>query len=104
MAESPTKQPAAQSAAFTQEAKERIVKALTDRGVNAPCPRCGNNTFFLLDGYFRYPLEQRLGGATLHIGGPAVPAVVTGCERCGFLASHAVGALGMLDEDGKNES
>ena len=81
--------------------KRKIVEALQKRGARLPCPRCGNQNFTLLDGYFNQPVQTELGGLVL--GGPSVPSVVVICTRCGFMAQHALGALGLLPEKGGND-
>lgn len=82
--------------------KEDIIKALKERGVKLPCPRCGNQKFTLLDGYFNQTIQTELKGIV--IGGPSVPTIVVACTRCGYLSQHALGALGLLPkEEGKDE-
>ncbi|OOF78856.1 hypothetical protein BKG96_04775 [Rodentibacter caecimuris] len=74
--------------------EERLKKA----GATRSCHRCGNNNFVILDGYSSILLQQDLsniGGIT--IGGPAVPIVYVVCDKCGAITSHAIGALGLLD-------
>jgi ribosomal protein L37E len=77
--------------------KDGIIKALTDRGANLPCPRCGNNTFTLLDGYFNQVIQEDPKGIVL--GGRTIPSAVIACNRCGYLSQHALGTLGMLPKD-----
>lgn len=88
---------------ISAEQKQRIIDALDKAGARLPCPRCGNNNFTLLDGYFNQPVQTELGGLVL--GGPSVPSVVVVCSRCGFLSQHALGALKLLpkvmDEEAK---
>lgn len=79
---------------ITPEQKRRIVEALEKAGARLPCPRCANNNFTLLDGYFNQPVQAELSGLVL--GGPSVPSVVVVCTRCGYLSQHALGALGLL--------
>ena len=79
---------------LSQEQKQKIIKALEDHGVKLPCPRCGKNSFTLLDGYFNQTIQTQLGGMV--IGGPSVPSVVVACNHCGYLSQHAIGALGLL--------
>ena len=74
--------------------KDKIIQKLVEKGAVLPCPRCGNKEFTIIDGYFNQTLQDELQG--LVIGGPSIPSVVTACGRCGFLAQHALGALGML--------
>ena len=82
---------------LSKEEKERIIQALDDRGAKLPCPRCGNNSFTLLDGYFNQTIQTELKGMV--IGGPSVPSVVVACNRCGYLSQHALGALGLLPKE-----
>lgn len=81
----------------SQEQKEKIIKALEERGAKLPCPRCGNKSFTLLDGYFNQTIQSELSG--IMIGGPSIPSVVVACARCGFLSQHALGALGLLPKE-----
>ena len=78
-----------------EEKRKQIAKALTDRGVTMPCPRCGNNSFSVVDGYFNHSLQSEISGG-LSIGGPSIPAAVTACNQCGFMAQHALGVLGLF--------
>ena len=87
---------------LSKEVKEKIIKALNERGVKLPCPRCGNNNFTLLDGYFNQTIQTEFKGMV--IGGPSVPSVVTACNQCGYLSQHALGPLGLFhEEEDKNE-
>ena len=82
---------------LSQEQKEEIINALIEKGVKLPCPRCGNNNFTLLDGYFNQTIQTELKGMV--IGGPSVPSIVVACTRCGFLSQHALGVLGLLPKE-----
>ena len=86
---------------LSDERKAQIIAALEKSGAKLPCPRCGNKTFSLIDGYFNQTLQFQLGGITL--GGPSIPTVVVACNQCGFLSQHAIGVLGLLSnkEGGK---
>lgn len=88
-------------AELTPEQKRQIIDTLDKKGARLPCPRCGNNQFTLLDGYFNQTLQTSLGG--LVIGGPSVPSAVVACSRCGYMAQHALGALGLLPEKPSTE-
>ena len=76
---------------ISNERKEEIIKALEERGAKLPCPRCGNQSFTILDGYFNQTIQVGLSGMV--IGGPSIPSAVTACTRCGYLSQHALGAL-----------
>lgn len=81
----------------TQAQKDKIIKALTERGASLPCPRCGNDAFTLLDGYFNQVIQEDPKGIVL--GGRTIPSVVVACNRCGYLAQHALGILGLLPKE-----
>jgi ribosomal protein L37E len=74
--------------------KLRIVEKLEERGATLPCPRCGNQYFSLLDGYFNQPIQSEL--SNIEFGGTSIPSVVVACNRCGYLSQHALGVLGLL--------
>ncbi|HTY55767.1 MAG TPA: hypothetical protein VMB26_11225 [Candidatus Binataceae bacterium] len=86
---------------LTPDQQKKIIEALEKKGAKNPCPRCGNPSFALLSGYFNQTLQTQLGG--LVIGGPSVPSAVVACTNCGFLAQHALGALGLLPQEPKKE-
>ncbi len=82
---------------LNQEQRDKIIKALTDHGARLPCPRCGNDAFTLLDGYFNQVIQTELKGIVL--GGRTVPSIVVACNRCGYLSQHALGILGLLPKE-----
>jgi ribosomal protein S27AE len=82
-----------------QNAKQQIIAELEKRGATAPCPRCGNSNFILMDGFLNNPLQTELTGSLI-LGGPTVPSIVTVCSKCGFMSQHALGALQLLQSDG----
>lgn len=84
-----------------QEKKAEIIRALNERGVRLPCPRCGNPSFTLIDGYFNEMIQPNAN--TLNIGGPSIPSIITACIRCGYLSQHALGALGLLPTQENNK-
>ena len=77
-----------------QEKKKEIIRILNERGVRLPCPRCGNPSFILIEGYFNEMIQPNTN--TLNIGGPSIPSIITACSRCGYLSQHALGVLGLL--------
>lgn len=80
---------------MTPEDKNNVIAKLNDRGARMPCPRCGNQQFSLLDGYFSHQIQQSTNEIVIG-GGPTVPIVAVVCTNCGFISQHALGALGML--------
>ncbi len=84
---------------MTPETKQEIVNALQQRGAVLPCPRCGNNNFTLLDGYFNQAIQESLNNIV--IGGAAVPSVIVACNKCGYMSQHALGVLGLMPSQGE---
>jgi len=76
---------------FSDEQKNQISKALAERGANQPCPRCGNKSFKILDGYFVQSIQTDFKGTA--IGGLSVPSIIEICKNCGFLSQHALSFL-----------
>jgi uncharacterized protein YuzB (UPF0349 family) len=74
--------------------KDEIIQKLIERGVDKPCPRCGNDAFTLIDGYFNQTIQDSVSGFV--VGGASVPSIVTACTNCGFLSQYALGSLGLL--------
>ena len=74
-----------------------IIKALEYSGAKLPCPRCGNSSFTLLNGYFNHTIQNDPKGMVL--GGPSIPSIVVACNRCGYLSQHALGILGLLPKE-----
>ena len=79
---------------LSKELKDKIIKALADRRANLPCPRCGNKSFIILDGFFNPTLQIELNGPVSE--GVSVPAVVIICKQCGYISLHSLGVLGLL--------
>lgn len=84
-----------------QEKKTEIIRILNERGVILPCPRCGNPSFTLIEGYFNEMIQPNTN--TLNIGGPSIPSIITACTRCGYLSQHALGALGLLPNNNEKK-
>ena len=80
-----------------QAQQDKIIKVLTERGANLPCPRCGNDDFTLLEGYFNEILQEEPRGIVL--GGRTIPSIIIACKRCGYLSQHALGVLGLLPKE-----
>lgn len=80
---------------ITHRQREMIAKALREKGAIIPCPRCQNKEMSVLDGLFAHVVQSNLSNLTL--GGDTVPIAVCVCTRCGYLAEHALGVLGLLN-------
>lgn len=87
---------------FPKEERDRIIAALDKKNATRPCPRCGNESFAIISGYFAHFVQPRLGAVAF--GGPSIPTAVVTCTNCGWLAEHALGTLGLLPPaEGKQE-
>jgi ribosomal protein L37E len=74
--------------------RDRIVESLSKAKALLPCPRCGNESFSLVDGFVAQPIQPDF--RNVQLGGPTLPSVATVCSRCGFISCHALGVLGLL--------
>jgi ribosomal protein S27AE len=77
--------------------RNEIAEKLQEKGANNPCPRCGNSSFAIVDGYFNHPIQEELTGLVL--GEQSLPTAITICKKCGFLSQHALGALGLIEKE-----
>ena len=75
--------------------KKEIIRILESKGAILPCPRCGSQNFTLIDGYFNHPLQKSLSNSLI-IGGPSIPSIGVVCNKCGFIAYHAIGVIGLM--------
>lgn len=77
--------------------QEEIISKIREQRATSNCPRCGNNSFSLVDGYFNLAIQGQPAG-NVQIGGPSVPTIALVCDSCGYISLHALGALGLLDQ------
>lgn len=82
---------------LSEKEKNNIVDVLNKKGVSKPCPMCGNQHFVVADGYFVNTIQNSLRGITL--GGPNIPTISIICSNCGFVSQHALGVLGLLNDE-----
>jgi uncharacterized protein (DUF983 family) len=82
-------------AIFSEEERQRISAALNSRGINRPCPACGQWDISLVDGYVTHRVYSSadLDADTADAG--AVPCIALTCTHCGYLSHHTVGGLGL---------
>jgi len=73
-----------------QNRLNQLVHALTAKGVNRPCPRCGNAKFSVV-GETNIPLQEDPN--VFSIGGPSIPAIIVVCDSCGYITQHATMVL-----------
>jgi hypothetical protein len=75
--------------------REMIIAALKRKGVDQPCPRCGNTHFSIIaETMIQIQTEPGAAGDAATV----VPAVFIGCTNCGYLTPHALGALDLAPE------
>jgi ribosomal protein S27AE len=85
---------------LSDEQKNRIIEVLNELEAVQPCPRCGNDSFGLLDDIFNQPLRLRPIGSH---NGPQVPSIAVVCDRCGFMSQHALFILEERINEQKSE-
>ncbi len=83
---------------FSPEEKQKYLGILRNK-CKKPCPRCSSANFILTDGFCL--LNAIADISVFVLGGKAIPALVTVCSNCGFVAMHALGPLGLLPKDQK---
>jgi ribosomal protein S27AE len=86
---------------WSEEQQKEVIRSLRAKGVDVACPRCNHSSFTLLDGYFNQPIQKELTGVVL--GGPSVPSIIVICTNCGFMAQHALGPLGLMPKEERND-
>jgi predicted RNA-binding Zn-ribbon protein involved in translation (DUF1610 family) len=82
---------------FSDKEKQKISQKLFEKNVKTQCPMCGHNKFILTDGYFNHSVQANTNN--ISIGGPSVPTIAIICSNCGFVSQHAIGILGLLDNE-----
>ena len=70
-----------------------VADALRRLGANTDCPRCGNQNFHVLKGFFAHSIQTDPRGVVM--GGPMVRTAVLVCTRCGYMVQHDLDILGM---------
>jgi predicted nucleic-acid-binding Zn-ribbon protein len=84
---------------ISPEQMQKIIQKLEQLGAVRPCPRCGNPTFTIMDGFLNQTVQQTL--TNLNIGGPSIPSIVVVCNKCGYMSQHSLGVLGFLTPQGE---
>lgn len=79
-----------------KERANQIIQALSKKGANKPCPRCGHLHFGVV-AETSIPITSE--PAIIMPGWPVVPTVIVTCNNCGFVTQHALGALGLAPEE-----
>jgi hypothetical protein len=73
--------------------QDEIIKALESKDAIQPCPRCRNKQFEVI-GETGIPLAPERG-ASWFGPAPTVPVILVSCKKCGYMAQHATGILGL---------
>jgi hypothetical protein len=81
---------------LTPDQIQAIIRALEARGALLPCPRCGNKSFTVINGYFNHTVRPQTSSVVLE--GLSLPTAGVVCNKCGFLSQHALGALGLMTQ------
>ncbi|MFW6123273.1 MAG: hypothetical protein ACOC6L_03455 [Thermodesulfobacteriota bacterium] len=74
---------------LTKEQKDKIIQVLTEMNAVQGCPRCGNDSFVLLDFFMNKP-NKRLIGVPEE---PIIPSIFVVCDKCGYISQHAIDIL-----------
>lgn len=83
---------------WSPEIQERFLAAVRDRlpgGKVRPCPLCGNDGWFLADGFVQVIIQPEIPGIVL--GGETLPSFAIVCKRCGSTQLLNVRVLGLDD-------
>jgi len=75
--------------------QEEIIRVLQAKGVDKPCPRCGNEKFERV-GETAIQLSEKPNLHMFSTLGPIVPAILIACNNCGYLTHHTQGPLGIM--------
>lgn len=82
---------------LTEDEKRRIANVISSRIPNLACPMCHRNNFIITDGYFNSSINANLQSMVL--GGASIPSIGIVCANCGFISHHALGVLGLLNQN-----
>ena len=81
---------------LSSERFEEITNALEEKGVKSPCPRCGERSFSITEGYTLIVLQNEDGKEFQR----TFPMVSVVCTNCGCKFEHSSVVLGL---DGAKE-
>ena len=75
-----------------QKRHNEIIDKLKEKGVEAPCPRCGKERFTIA-GNHKIIIQDN--PKLIALTGPYIPTVIIICDNCGYISEHAIKALGI---------
>ena len=81
---------------MNQQNKEAIVRALKEKKVSQPFPRCGSFNFQVIG---QTIISMNESPKIISLGEAGVPAAVIVCSNCGFITLHALGSLGLMPKE-----
>lgn len=86
---------------FLVNKKEHIelIEKLQKLGATKNCPRCGNDSYDVPNTYGEITTRPRLNEAST--GKRIISYVILICDKCGYIAQHAITALGYPSEEPK---
>lgn len=82
---------------LTDDEKREIIRIISERVPNVTCPMCHHNNFIIADGYFNMPISKNI--KDIVIAGSTIPSIGIVCTNCGFISFHALGVLGLLNQE-----
>lgn len=78
--------------------KELVLKKLEHVLQKLECPMCHYNQFIIADGFIQVKLYQKYNLIDNN-DNKSIPAVAIICKHCGFISNHAIGILGLLNQN-----
>lgn len=83
---------------LTDDNKNELIKALTEKVESLECPICHKNSFTIVDGYLIHGIQDNKRNILLG-NGPMIPSMAIVCNNCGFMSQHNLGILGLLKKE-----
>lgn len=82
-------------AIFSDEERREISAALNSRGINRPCPACGQWDIALVDGYVTHYLYHSSERDADNGSAASIRCIAIECKHCGYVTSHTLSGLGL---------
>jgi hypothetical protein len=82
-------------AIFSDEERQALSMALNSKGINRPCPACGQWDMALVDGYVQHHLYRSNTCDADTASVAVVRCIAIECKHCGYLTSHTLRGLGL---------
>lgn len=86
---------------LSQVKKQEIIRRLNEKIQDLSCPMCHQHSFIIADGYINNTMQDDI--KMVHLGGTSIPTIAIVCSNCGFVSQHALGVLGLLPNNEKEE-